>query len=254
MPIDLRLRRSIVAFPLLGTLSASLPPAAVQAPPAARPDHVIVAPLLGRSGAHLTVRDAASQIRLSLATLPGLLYRISTPAGSGLAPVGTVRDGHADIRFRPTGGDGPDDVRVVLNRNVRWDLRLPAGAGEESLDLTAGRVTRVEAGNSGLVEARLPAPAGTVPVTLSGSVGSAIVSVPAAPLRIGLDRGAGAVVVPWTVAAAVPAGSILTEAGWTAAPNRYAIRFRGSLGNLTVRRDQSSNGRRRPDPGLPGTA
>jgi hypothetical protein len=198
---------------------------------------VIVAPLLGRSGAYLTVRDAASRVQVSLTTLPGLLYRITTPAGSGLSPIGTVHDGQAEIRFRPTGEDGPDDVRVVLNRDVRWDLRLPAGAGEGNLDLAAGRITGLEVGGTGLIEAALPDPAGTVPVTFAGGVGSAIVTAPAAPLRFGLVQGAGAVVTPWTVRAGVPTGTLLTEPGWTTATRRYAISFRGGLGNLTVRRN-----------------
>jgi hypothetical protein len=198
------------------------------APPAA--DHVVVAPLLGRSGAFLTVRDAASRIEVSTATLPGLLYRITTPADSGLAPVAAVRDGRADVRFRATGGDGADTVRIVLNRDVRWDVRLPAGAGETDLDLTAGHISRLSTGGSGLIEASLPAPVGTTPVSFGAGVGSAIVSVPSsARTRVFLAGEAGAVYTPWN-------GSLLTEPGWLDAPNRYAIRFGGGLGQLTVRR------------------
>jgi hypothetical protein len=228
-------------FPLLGALAGCLPPMAVPAAAPASPpaptEHVIVAPLLGRSGAYLTVRDAASRVQLSLTTLPGLLYRITTPAGSGLAPAATVRDGHADLRFRPTGDDGDDDVRVVLNRDVRWDLRLVAGAGEQQLNLSDGRITRLDVGASGLVEATLPPPAGTVPMTLADGVGAAIITAPAAPVRIGLTGGASAIDTPWTIRAAVPAGSVLAEPGWAGAPNRYAISFRGGVGHLTVRRD-----------------
>jgi hypothetical protein len=192
-------------------------------------EHVVVAPLLGRSGAYLTVSDAASRVEVSMATLPGLLYRITTPADSGLAPVAAVRDGKAEVRFRATRGDGPDDVRIVLNRDVRWDLGLPAGAGETDLDLTAGRISRLATGGSGLIEAALPDPAGTVPVSF-GNVGSAILTVPARPsrVRLALAAGAGAVETPW--------GPVLTEPGWAAATRRYAISFRGGLGRLTVRR------------------
>ena len=235
MPLDLRLCRSIFAFPLIGALSGCLPPAVVPAAGPVPAEHVIIAPLLGRSGAYLTLGDAASRVQLSLTTLPGLLYRITTPAGSGLTPAVTVRDGHAEVRLRPTGDDGPDDVRVVLNRDVRWDLRLPAGAGEEQLDLTAGRVTRLDIGASGLVEAKLPAPGGTVPMTLAGGVGTAVITAPAAPLRIGLGGGTGSVVTPWTVRTAVPAGSLLAEPGWPVALDRYAVTFRGGVGSLTVR-------------------
>ena len=40
----------------------------------------------GRTTAHLRLGDAASRVEVRLARLPGLLYRISTPADSGLAP------------------------------------------------------------------------------------------------------------------------------------------------------------------------
>lgn len=198
---------------------------------------MLVAPLLGRSGAYLTVSDAASRVEISTATLPGLLYRITTPADSGLTPTAAVRDGRAEVRFRPTGADGPDNVRIVLNRDVRWDLGLPAGAGETALDLTAGRLARLTTGGSGLVEATLPAPVGTVPVSFGDSVGSAIISLPApAPARFVLGGGAGAVDTPWAERAAMPAGSVLAEPGWPNAPTRYAITFRGGVGRLTVRR------------------
>jgi len=222
----LRPLRSTVALSLVGVLSGcSTVPTSSFVPE----DHVVVAPLLGRSGAHLTVSDAASRVEISMATLPGLLYRITTPAGSGLAPVAAVHDGKADVRFRATGGDGPDDVRIVLNRDVRWDLGLPAGAGETDLDLTAGRITRLATGGAGLIEAALPTPETTVPVSF-GDVGSAIVTVPPRPsrVRLALAAGAGPVDTPW--------GPALTEPGWAAATRRYAISFRGGLGRLTVRR------------------
>lgn len=193
------------------------------------PEHVVAAPLLGRSGAYLTVRDAASRVRVSAATLPGLLYRITTPADSGLAPVAEVHGGRAEVRFRATGGDGPDDVRIVLNRDVRWDLGLPAGGGETKLELTAGRLSRLTTGGSGLIEAELPTPAGTVPVSF-GTAGSAIVNVAPGPARVRLSvtGGAGTIDTPW--------GPSLTEPGWATATRRYAISFRGGVGRLTVRR------------------
>lgn len=207
--------------------------------PASRPastEHVIVAPLAGRTGAYLTVRDAASRVRVTLAVLPGLLYRISTPAGSGLAPLASGAGGAIQVRLRPTGDDGPDDVRVVLNRDVRWDIRLPAGAGEQGLDLTGGRVTRVDLGPSGLAEMRLPEPAGTVPVTFTQSVGRVVMAVPGAPVRLRLDLGAGAVVTPWAVRVAAGAGDVVEEPGWPAARDRYTVVARSGVGSLFLHR------------------
>ncbi len=162
-----------------------------------------------------------------LANIPGLLYRITTPSGSGLTPRVTRRGNDVRAALVATGADGPDEVRIVLNRGVRWDLRLPAGAGEQRLDLTRGRVTRVDVGASGLVELRLPRPVGTVPLTLTGGVGRLAVSTPrSVPLRLRLDRGA----------AELPPGTRLAPATWPSARDRYLLRARSSVGILAVRR------------------
>lgn len=180
-----------------------------------------------RGRASLVVADASSRVQLVLADIPGLLYRISTPGGSGLTPRVTGRGGVVRAALVATGGAGPDEVRIVLNRGVRWDIRLPAGAGEQRLDLARGRVTRLEVGASGLVEMRLPRPVGTVPLTLTGGVGRLAVSAPrSVPLRLRLDRGA-AELLP---------GTTLAPATWPAARDRYALRARSSVGILVVRR------------------
>jgi hypothetical protein len=194
---------------------------------------VVAATLQGRTGAYLIVGDAASRVRVVTAVLPGLLYRISTPARSGLAPVVTGRAGRIRAALRPTGADGPDDVLILLNRDVRWDIRLPAGAGEQRLDLARGRVTRVDLGTSGLVELRLPHPSGTVPVTLLSDVGTALLTVGRAThVRLDLAAGAGSATTPWVANAA---GGVQSP-GWPAARDRYAVRARSAVGSLIVHR------------------
>ncbi|HET6533905.1 MAG TPA: hypothetical protein VFH03_25250, partial [Actinoplanes sp.] len=111
---------------------------------------MVAGSLHGRTGAYLLVRDAASRVEVRLADLPGLLYRISTPAGSGLAPRVTGPTGRIRVGLQSTGEDGPDIVTILLNRSVRWDIRLPAGAGEQRLYLAEGSVTRLDLGSSGL--------------------------------------------------------------------------------------------------------
>ena len=205
------------------------------APPAAdRPDHVAAGPLLDRTGAYLTVADAASRVQVTMATLPGLLYRVSTPGDSGLAPRVTSEKGNVRVRLLPTGADGPDEVRIVLNRDVRWSIALPAGAGEQELDLRRSRLTRVDLGASGLVEMRLPAPAGTVPITLGGAVGSVVLS--GAPIRLELDKGAGVAALPWTSGSqAINPSAVVQTPGWIKTSNRYAVTAHAGIGTLTVR-------------------
>jgi len=203
----------IVAFLLVVSLSACAP-----REPATPPEYAVAGALRGRTGAFLTVGDAASRVRVVVATLPGLLFRISTPPGSGIVPrVRADGDGHVRVGLSPTEQDGPDEVRIVLNRDVRWDIRLPVGAGEEQLDLRRGRITRVDLGAAGLVELRLPAPRGTVPITLLDDVGSLVLAAdPATELRIRSTD------------------EVLRTPGWATAANRYAVRAHRSVGNLSV--------------------
>jgi hypothetical protein len=243
-----------------------------------RAEHVVVGELQGRTGAFLTLSDAASRVEIVLASLPGQLYRISTPADSGLAPWVSGGAGRVRAGLRRAPGAGPDEVRIVLNRAVRWDIRLPAGAGEQQLNLAGGRISRVDLGEAGLVELRLPSPTGTLPITFTASVGTVVLVAAQrpAPIRLQLDGGAGALDAPWAVrpatapdastpgvatpgvvtygavtpgavtsgavtsgagtpgAAAVP-GAVLITPTWADARDRYSIRARSGVADLTLR-------------------
>ena len=199
-------------------------------------EHVLAGALHGRTGAFLIVRDSASRVEVRLADLPGLLYRVSTPADSGLAPAVTGGHGRVRLGLRPTGGDGPDTVAILLNRTVRWDIRLPAGAGEQHLDLAAGRLSRLELGaGTGLVSLRLPPPRGTVPIIVAGGVGEVAVAIPpGTPLRLHLRGGAGLVAVPWAGRTRAPTNTVLAPATWPKAPNRYKMNVGTEVGSVTV--------------------
>jgi hypothetical protein len=163
-------------------------------------------PLHGRTTAYLIVGDAASTVRVRLADLPGLLYRIGTPAGAGLSARVTGPSGRVHVDLRANGDPGPDALTIVLNRAVRWDIRLPAGGGELRLDLHRGRVTRVDLGACGLADLALPRPRGVVPITLTDAVGT---------LRVAAPKG-----TPVTLTGAVRTG--------------YRITARAGVGRVTV--------------------
>jgi hypothetical protein len=234
----LRRHRSIIASLLVAALAITgCEKTATVAAPEAR-EHTVTGPLQSRTiAARLVVPDAASRVQVLLANIPGLLYRVTTPAGSGLRPRVTRRGGLVRVALLPTGEDGRDEVRIVLNRSVRWDLRLPAGAGEQRLDLSRGRITRLVAGATGLIELRLPAPWGTVPLTLTGGVGTLTVSTPpATPLRLYLAGGAASALTPWTADEGLPPATTLTPAIWPTARDRYWLRARSPVGLLSLRR------------------
>ncbi|MEU4157152.1 hypothetical protein [Actinoplanes sp. NPDC026670] len=220
-------------------------------------ERMVAGPLDGRTAAWLTVGDAAARVRVRFARLPGLLYRISTASDAGLVPVVSRRDGRVTLRLNEADGDGLDEVRIVLNRNVRWDIRLPAGAGEQQLNLRDGRVHRVEVGSAGLAEVWLPEPDGTVPVVFTGGIGTAVVSVRrGTPVRIHLTQGAGSVETPWIANNGTAAGTVLREPDFQEALDRYAIRADGGIGALVLRRPADRDPLDAPEPATrqPGPA
>lgn len=222
---------ALVTASLVTACTPTVTPAPEQ--PDAATGRVVAGSLHGRSGAYLIVRGAASRIEVRLADLPGLLYRVSTPANSGLSPRVTGGEGMVRVGLRPTGDSGPDTVLILLNHRVRWDIGLPSGGGEQHLDLAAGKVARVALGSSGLVEVTLPRPAGTVPVLLSGAVGDATFGG-FGPVRFNLRHGAGSVRTPWTATDGSPAGTVLVQPGWAGATDRYTVFARARVGRLAV--------------------
>ncbi|GGK85312.1 hypothetical protein [Mangrovihabitans endophyticus] len=199
--------------------------------------HLVEGGPAGQGDLRLTVRDAASRIVVRTADLPGLLYRVSSPPGAGLAPAVTADPDGLRLRLRPTGTNGPDTVTILLSSAVRWDLRLPAGAGEQELDLAGGRLRRIAIGAGGLITLRLPPPRGTVPVVLPDGAGDVAVTVPPATKTLIRLRGgaAGDVSTPWWSGDGRPAGAVLAARGWTGADDRYAVDARAGLGSLSVR-------------------
>jgi uncharacterized protein YceK len=203
---------------------------------AVRPARQLDGSLHGRTGAHLTLGSAAAAVDLRLAALPGLLYRIRTPGDSGLAPRVIGRPGFVDLRLAPTGDDGPDRVHILLNRDVVWQIRMTAGAGEQHLDLTGGRFSGlVLGGSAGLVRLRLPRPTGTSRIRLIGPVGALeVVVAPRVPVRVRLAGAGTAARVPWPVRTPTREGAVLTAPAWPTATDRYVIDSRSTLGELTV--------------------
>jgi hypothetical protein len=193
--------------------------------------------LHGLSTAWLTLGDPAARVNLRVTDLPGLLYRVSTPAGSGLAPSVTGGDGTVRLWLRVTGDDGPDRVDVLLNRGVRWRIRLVAGAGEQHLDLRAARLDALDIGAGvGLVRVRLPAPRGTVAIRVIGTVGRLdLLLSRVVPLRVHAGGGAAAVSLPGTDRVDVPPDWRWAAIGWTNAVDRYRVDARAPLGALRVR-------------------
>ena len=190
--------------------------------PVTGPDHEVAT---GRTGADTGTVDlvsGAATMTVRDADLGSDRVRASTPVGSSVAPSLTVTGGTVTVRLAETGGSGPAAVTVLLDRRVRWQVRMSAGATSQLLDLRGARVSGVDLlGGAARIELRLPAPDGAVPVRMTGGATELAVHLPAgvaAGLRVG--AGAGSVTVDGVRRTGLAGGTVVTTA---TAPDRYDV-------------------------------
>jgi hypothetical protein len=200
--------------------------------------HTISGPLGGARQAELDVVSGATLVDVTTADLRGDLYRASTPGNAGVAPVATVDHDVIAVSLASTTRPGPAAVRIVLSSRVSWRIRLDGGAGEESVDLTGGRLAGLDFGaGCAHISATLPAPVGTVPVTMSGGASSFDLHLPGGvPARVLFAGGAGSASVDGSTTSGLAGGTVLDALDWSASANRYDIDNTAGVSALTLDR------------------
>jgi len=204
-------------------------------------EQLLTAPLAGRRNGTFVLADGLSSFELRVAELGDDLYRISTPAGSGVAGRPAVQGETVRLDLVESGTRGPRTVRVLLNERVAWRLHLVGGVSSQVLDLTRARLLGVElAGGSSRTEILLPPiisggsgnpagshsdqPASMLTVRLTGGTSQLDVRVPGeTPVRVRAGAGAGSVVVRDARWDGVAAGSVLGTPGWDRSAERLYL-------------------------------
>jgi hypothetical protein len=198
---------------------------------------VAVAPQGAVSGAQLDIQSGAGSLTLRTRNLGADLYRISTPAGSGLSPV-VVRHGNRFQVFLRGHGPGPAALTVLLSSSAVWSIRLDGGSSDLVADLGTGRLRDLDlvAGNAH-VSLVLPQPHGTVPVRVAGGASQLTIRAPrAAPVRFELDGGAGSAVLDGTSHTGIAGGTVFTPPLWSSAANRYDVVASAGVGSIALGR------------------
>jgi hypothetical protein len=214
-----------------GPLTQALPPPA-ETP---GPRHDVAVARDDLTAAQLDVVSGATSVTVRIADLGAELARASTPDDSEVAPV-VDRDGAlVRVSLVSTGLAGPADLTVLLDRQVRWRVRLSGGATSEVLDLRGGRVDGVDlAAGANRIELTLPTPRGAVPVRMSGGASAFTVHLPAGVatgVRVG--GGAASVVVDGVRKTGLAGGTTVTS---SAAVDRYDIDAAAGVSSLVVDR------------------
>ncbi|MDG9674391.1 hypothetical protein [Micromonospora sp. DH14] len=200
-------------------------------------EQLLTAPLGGWRKGTFVLADGLTSFELRVAELGEDLYRISVPAGSGVAGRPTVRGETARLDLVESGTRGPRAVRVLLNERVAWRLHLVGGVSSQVLDLSRARLLGVDlAGGSSRTEILLPpitaaGPDGlagptsdSLTVRLTGGTSQLDVRVPGeTPVRVRAGVGAGSVVVRDERWDGVAAGSVLGTPGWDRSAERLYL-------------------------------
>ncbi|HEX8630813.1 MAG TPA: hypothetical protein VF755_21860 [Catenuloplanes sp.] len=201
-------------------------------------DRVVSGPRDGRDRATFALLDGTKSVTVRTRDLGDRLYRVETPPGGARVPRVAVVGDEVKLGFGDSGRDGVAATDVQLSSAVRWQIRVLAGAAEQVIDLTGGKVAGVElAGGATRIELTLPPPEGTTTVRMSGGVGQwAVHQLGAAPVRVRVGSGAATVTVDAAQHNGVSGGTVFTPAGWDAARNRVDIDAVAGMSALVVDR------------------
>lgn len=193
----------------------------------------------GRERAAFVVLDSTKSVTVRTRDLGEELFRVETPEGGARdAQVAVVGD-EVKLGFVDSGRHGGGSaVDIQLNSAVRWQIRLLAGATEQVLDLTGGRIESVElAGGATRMDVTLPPPQGTTTVRMSGGVAQwAVHQIGDAPVRVRIGSGAASVTVDGTRHNGVSGGKVFAPPGWDSASDRVDLDAVAGMSALVVDR------------------
>jgi hypothetical protein len=207
-------------------------------PAAGRNAHTISAPLGGRTSAVFDLISDASSLRVRAADLGGDLFRISTLESDRAVPRVTAKGDRLELRLVGAEKLAGGPVEVQLNADVRWKLRVTGGVARTVIDLSDGKLDRVDlTGGATRIELTLPPPSGTTTVRMTGGVNQFLVHrAEGAPVRIRAREGAGRVVLDGRADNGVAAGALFTSPGWATARDRIDLDAVAGMGTLTTDR------------------
>jgi hypothetical protein len=206
----------------------------VGGPTAATTPHEVGTTLAGDSGA-VDLVSGATTVTVRTADLGVDRLRASTPAGAGVAPALDVAGDSVTVHLVQTGEPGPAAVTVLLDRRVRWQVRLSGGATSQLLDLRGARLSGVDfTAGATRIELRLPTPDRTVPITMAGGATEFAVHVPAGvatAVRVG--GGAASTEVDGVRRSGLAGGTVLST---TTDPDRYEVDATAGVSTLVLDR------------------
>jgi hypothetical protein len=187
----------------------------------------------------LNVVSGTTSVEVSAGAPSGLLYRVRTPAASGIRPLVTLEHGTLRVGQIADGDhNGVPMIDIQLARGVRWTVNLDGGAATETVDMKKGSLSSLSFGAGvSVASVRLPAPVGTLTLTLGGGATQLLVVAPAgAPAEVRVVGGASQVSLDGTSHTGVAGGSVFADPAWASSYSRYAIELLAGVSQLEMSR------------------
>jgi hypothetical protein len=188
--------------------------------------HVLVGGSAHRTVATLDVVSGTTSLEVSSGTPSGALYEVRTPVGSGIRPLATLDRGTLRVSQTNDGErKGVATVDIRLARGVRWTINLLGGATTVGVNMVKGSLSVLSfVAGVAMASVRLPAPVGTLTLTLGGGATQLRVVAPSgAPAQVKAVGGASQVSIDGVSRTGVAGGSVFTDPTWAGADNRYDI-------------------------------
>ncbi|KXK58865.1 hypothetical protein AWW66_27375 [Micromonospora rosaria] len=200
------------------------------------PAGVLTAPLDGRRRATFELVDGLATLSLRTADLGDDLYRIGSPAESGVDPAPRVLGDQVRLHVKRGTRPGPGVVDVALNSRVDWRLQITGGVDHQVLDLSGGRSAGVDLlGGATRVDLRLPRVTGTLPVRMTGGVNELLIRVAGdPPARVRAASGAGTIRVYDQRQAGIAAGAVVSSPHWDTVADRIWVDLVAGANVVTV--------------------
>jgi hypothetical protein len=200
----------------------------------------------GLTAATLNLNYSGATIEVQAGSLGDSLYQahVDYPAGENPPTISVDHEsGVLDIRessnFSLFHLFGPNrrHVLLTLTDRIPWTIQIGGGAADLSLDLRRLQLARVDiSGGASRMDARLPAPKGTVALAVSGGASDLTLRAPAeTQWHVAVSGGASAISLNGAIFGAFGGDFERRSPGYSSATDRFDIEISGGASHIDFR-------------------
>jgi hypothetical protein len=134
-------------------------------------------------------------------------------------------------------GSNRRHLTVTLNSKIGWTIQVGGGAANLQLNLSELQLSKLDvSGGANRIDARLPAPKGTVVIDISGGASNLTLRAPAeTQWRVAVSGGASAISINGSTSGAFGGEFQRESPGYGSASDRYNVEISGGASHIDFR-------------------